>query len=564
MNRLYYGDCLTILQDFGLMSVDLIYLDPPFNSNKTYNAIYKDETGRPLPDQLDAFCDTWELDEERERAIRTMPVLMRESGIDDDTAELWRLWMRALRHTQPRLLAYLSYMAQRLLVMHRILKPTGSLYLHCDPTASHYIKALLDAVFGHSNFRNELIWKRSGGKSDAKRFGRPTDRILYYTKSNRYTWNRQYQALDPEYVTRTYTRNGRDGRGLYTTMPLHAAGERRGESGQPWRGHNPTNIGNHWRTPTQGIMSAYIQGNDLIPGWPEQFPSLHARLDALDEAGLIAHSRRGLPRLKTYLSATRGVAATDLIIDVPMASGNERMGYATQKPLALMERLIEASSNPGDVVLDPFCGCASTIEAAHNLGRRWVGIDIAIHAIKRVASVRLTERCGLIEGEDFTVEGVPRDFEGARDLWERDKYHFQKWAVEQVDGFVTTKRSADGGIDGRIYFGLPNEPDLQSMVIEVKGGRTVNIKDLRALHGVLENGEALLAGLIVLNPLGTTQARNFARFAARAGTLDVLGYEYPRLQVLTVAEILDGRTFATPSVVGRHEAQPVLPGIPGT
>ena len=159
---------------------------------------------------------------------------------------------------------------------------------------------------------------------------------------------------------------------------------------------------------------------------------------------------------------------------------------------------------------------------------------------------------------------MPRDLEGAQDLWERDKYHFQKWAVEQVDGFVTTRRTSDGGIDGRLYFALPDDPDLHSMVLEVKGGQSVGIRDLRALHGVLENGEALLAGLIVMNDLGPTQTRNFARFAARAGTLDVLGIEYPRLQVLTVGEILDGRRFKTPSVVGRHEPQPVLPGIPGT
>ena len=486
MNRLYYGDCLTILQDFGLMSVDLIYLDPPFNSNKTYNAIYKDETGRPLPDQLDAFCDTWELDEERERAIRAMPVLMRESGVDDDTAELWRLWMRALRHTQPRLLAYLSYMAQRLLVMHRILKPTGSLYLHCDPTASHYIKALLDAIFGHRNFRNEIIWNYRRWPSKQNNFQRMHDVILRYAKGPNPTWNQLYEPLAASTVKR---------------------------------------------------FGSKQQVADFSTG-------------------------RRLPRQTNRESRQAPMRDVwDVSIIAPVSK--ERMGYATQKPLALMERIITASSNPGDVVLDPFCGCASTLEAAHNLERRWVGIDIAIHAIKRVASVRLTERCGLVEGQDFTVEGVPADLEGARDLWERDKYHFQKWAVEQVDGFVTTKRTADGGIDGRIYFAMPNDLDLQSMVIEVKGGRTVSIRDLRALHGVLENGEALLAGLIVLNPLGTTQARNFARFAARAGTLDVLGYEYPRLQVLTVAEILDGRAFATPSVVGRHEAQPVLPGIPG-
>ena len=156
MNRLYYGDCLTIMQDWPLQSVDLIYLDPPFNSNRQYNSIYKDETGRPLPDQIEAFCDMWELDAERERAIRTMPVLMRESGLDDSVAELWRLWMQALRGTQPRLLAYLSYMAQRLLIMKRILKPTGSIYYHCDPTASHYIKATDGRCFWAWQFRNEI------------------------------------------------------------------------------------------------------------------------------------------------------------------------------------------------------------------------------------------------------------------------------------------------------------------------------------------------------------------------------------------------------------------------
>ena len=204
MNRLYYGDCFTIMQEFGLAAVDLIYLDPPFNSNRQYNAIYKDETGRPLPDQIDAFCDMWELDSERESAIRAMPVLMRESGIDDAIAEFWRLWMNALRGTQPRLLAYLSYMAQRLLLMYRILKPTGSVYLHCDPTASHYIKALMDAIFGHTNFRSEIVWRRSHAHNSARRWGPIHDTILFYSKSDRYTWNRVYQPYDQTYIDRYF------------------------------------------------------------------------------------------------------------------------------------------------------------------------------------------------------------------------------------------------------------------------------------------------------------------------------------------------------------------------
>ena len=238
------------------------------------------------------------------------------------------------------------------------------------------------------------------------------------------------------------------------------------------------------------------------------------------------------------------------------------MGYATQKPLALMERIISASSNPGDVVLDPFAGCATTLEAAHKLGRQWIGIDIAIHAVKRVARVRLTERLGLVEGQDFTVEGVPRTVEGAQDLWERDKYHFQKWAVEQVEGFVTTKRSADGGIDGRVYFAVPHAQDLQSMVVEVKGGANVSIRDLRALKGVLDYDTALMAGLITMQPLGATKARNFNRFMVDAGSHEILGIEYPKMQMLSVGEILDGKRFKTPTVQGRHELEPRMPGIP--
>ena len=236
------------------------------------------------------------------------------------------------------------------------------------------------------------------------------------------------------------------------------------------------------------------------------------------------------------------------------------MGYATQKPLALLNRIIETSTNEGDVVFDPFCGCATTLEAAHRLGRRWIGIDIAIHAVKRVARVCLQDRLGLVEGTDFEVQGAPRNVEGARDLWTRDKYHFQKWAVEEVDGFMTTKRTADGGVDGRLYFSMPNQRDLRSMVIEVKGGKSVAIESLRALRGVLETGVAELAGLIVMDPLGDAKVRNFRRFMAEAGDMDLMGVKYPRMQMLSVPEILEGKRFVTPSVAGRGLADPRLPG----
>ena len=555
MNRLYYGDCLTVMQEeMRSESVDLIYLDPPFNSNRQYNAIYKDETGRLLPDQVEAFCDMWELDAERERAIRDMPVMMRQNGVDDATAEFWRLWMNALRNTQPRLLAYLSYMAERLLTMRRILKPTGSLYLHCDPTASHYVKALLDAIFGHGNFRNEIVWQRTFAHGGARRWGPIHDTLLFYTATDNYTWNLTYQEHAPAYLKKSYNRA--DVHGSFQPVSLTGAGTRQGESGKPWRGVDPTQAGRHWAVPDRGLPSHFERPD----GYGDM--TVQERLDVLDASGLIYWPPRGvMPRFKRYAEMSPGNPRQDVVTDIPPASGDEDMGYDTQKPRALLERIIAASSNPGDVIFDPFCGCATTLEAAHMLGRQWVGIDIAIHAVKRVTRVRLEQRLGLIEGQSFTIEGVPRDVEGARDLWRRDPYHFQKWAVEQADGFVTSKRTADGGIDGRLYFAVPEEQSLQSMVMSVKGGKG-NIAEVRDLRGVLERDPAMMAGLIVLDRLPERQARNFEREMALAGATEILGIEYPRMQMLSVPDLLDGRRFHTPSVAGRNILEPQLPGLP--
>lgn len=378
MNTLFYGDCLTIMQqEMKLNSVDLIYLDPPFNSNQVYNAIYKDETGRPLPSKIEAFCDIWTLDAEREKAIRNMPVLMRESGIEDETVEFWRLWMKALRLTQPRLLAYLSYMVQRLAIMKGLLRPTGSIYLHCDPTASHYIKVMMDGIFGHENFKNEIIWRRYGSHNDSKKFGRVHDSLLYY--GNKFaTWNPVQVPLSKESVKSRYTYE--DEVGLFTTSPLQARSLSGGGYEYSWRGISDT-----WKFPSH-------------------------RLEELDNCNLIYWPAKGkIPRRKVYLKDSKGIPVPDVWDDIKSLAGNhkERLGYPTQKPLALLERIIKASTDEGDVVFDPFCGSASTIEAAHKLNRRWIGIDIAIHAIKRVSSVRLKDKCKLRIGKDFEIKGVP-------------------------------------------------------------------------------------------------------------------------------------------------------------
>src|SRR5579872_448222 len=237
MNRLWYGDNLTIMQGMGKHAVDLIYLDPPFNSKQNYNLLYKTMTGKPVPEQVEAFCDTWEMDAQKEALARSMPVLMREHGIDDYYVDFWRLWMQALRTTQPHLLAYLIFMVQRMLYMKSILRPTGSIYLHCDPAASHYIKVMMDGIFGHHNFRSEIIWRRSASHNKiTKQYGPIHDVILFYTKSNKFTFHPGRTPYTKSYVQKMF--RFRDAKGAYRLNELTGSGRRSGESGLPWRDYD--------------------------------------------------------------------------------------------------------------------------------------------------------------------------------------------------------------------------------------------------------------------------------------------------------------------------------------
>ena len=289
----------------------------------------------------------------------------------------------------------MTMMAVRLLEMRRVLKDTGSIYLHCDQTASHYLKLLMDAIFGHRNFKNEIIWRRTAGRSDSKRFGRVHDTILFYCAGDAYQWNTQWVPHDKKYTKRAYYKT--DERGRWRSADLTASGPRSGESGEPWRGIDPGKAGRHWSTPTQGGMNDFIIKHGLIPGWPGQYPGVHSRLDALDTAGLIywPAEGQGMPQLKRYLDSTKGTAIDDVFADISRleAKSNERVGYPTQKPLALLERIIKASTNEGGMVLDPFCGCATACVAAENLGRHWVGIDLSAKAVELVNS-RLQKSMG--------------------------------------------------------------------------------------------------------------------------------------------------------------------------
>jgi len=538
MNKLWYGDNLTIMQGMGKYSVDLIYLDPPFNSKQNYNLLYKTMTGKPVPEQVEAFCDTWEMDAQKEAIARSMPVLMREHGVEDYYVDFWRLWMQSLRSTQPHLLAYLIFMVQRLLHMKSILRPTGSIYLHCDPTASHYIKVMMDGIFGHNNFRNEIIWKRTGSHGGSKRWGPVHDVILFYTATDQYTWNRVFQEYDPQYLEDFYRFT--DDRGRYRLVTLTGAGIRSGDSGKPWRKVDPTHSGRHWAVPKSALEAAYPD-KDLAS------LNTQEKLDLLDEAGLIYWPPKGsVPQQKRYSDENPGVGVQDIVTDIgPISSqSKDRLGYPTQKPVALLERIIQASTNKGDVVFDPFCGCGTTIYASEKTGRKWIGCDIAILSIKLVREV-LTERFRLVEGSHFEVDGIPTSVDGAQELFNKDPSTFQNWFVERVGGFPMQRKSADRGIDGRIYF--ETRDGLREMMLQVKGGKHVRPTDVRDLRGVLEREEnAEMAGFLsIVQPTKAMLSE-----AAEAGMYEYAGVQYPRIQFLTTADVLvEKREFHMPARV---------------
>ncbi|MDQ6869149.1 MAG: site-specific DNA-methyltransferase [Pseudomonadota bacterium] len=535
MNHLYYGDNLTRMQQMGKHSVDLIYLDPPFNSKQNYNLIYKNLTGKPVPDQAEAFCDTWEMDAQKEEIAKTMPILMREHGVEDYYVEFWRLWINALRHTQPHLLAYLIYMVQRLLHMKSILRPTGSIYLHCDPTASHYIKVMMDGIFGHKNFQNEIVWKRTGSHGGSRRWGPVHDTILFYTVSDKYVWNRVFQKYEEEYLDKFY--RSQDARGSYQLVSLTGAGIRTGDSGKPWKGVDPTKTGRHWAVPMRALTEAYPDSNleDL---------TTQEKLDMLEKARLIQWPERGsVPRQKRYSHENPGVQVQDIITDIgPISShAQERLGYPTQKPIALLDRIIQASTNKGNVVFDPFCGCGTTIYSAEKNERKWIGCDVAILSIKLVREILTGEQYRLVEGKHFDVDGIPVSVEQAEELFKRDPFQFEHWIVERVGGFPT-KKTGDKGIDGRMYF--ETKEGLKCMVLSVKGGG-IRPTDLRDLRGVLERDHDMtMAGFLSLKP----PSKAMWEEAATAGQFEYGGVKYDRMQLLTVSDILEGkREFHTPT-----------------
>ncbi len=509
-DTLYYGDNLHVLREhIADESVDLIYLDPPFNSNANYNILFKSPEGANSDAQIEAFEDTWHWNDTAEAAFDDVMKSGNTKAFD---------LLNAMRSFlgENDMMAYLSMMAIRLIELHRVLKPTGSLYLHCDPTASHYLKLLLDGVFGATNFVNEIVWRRTSPKGLAfTRFPSTHDVIFFYRKSEGAAWNPLYGSYDENYVSSHY-------------------GSIEPETGRRFQLDNLLNPNNNRPNLTYEFL-----GVTKVWRWTKE------RMQEAYDQGLVVQSAPGkVPRFKRYLDEQKGMPITSIWSDIPPlnSQAQERLGYPTQKPLALLERIISASSNEGDVVLDPFCGCGTAVHAAEKLGRRWIGIDVTPLAISLIEK-RMKDA---FAHANFKVEGRPQDLSSALDLAERDKYQFQWWAVSLVDAlpFGGKKKGADGGIDGIIYF-KPDGKKTEKALVSVKGGKNVSVNMIRDLHSAMEREKAPIGVFITAAP----PTRPMETEAAAVGVMeDGYGRKYPRLQILTLAELFQGKKPAIPNV----------------
>ena len=505
-NQLFFGDNLSVLREhIADESVDLIYLDPPFNSNATYNVLFEEKSGEDSTAQITAFDDTWHWDLGSEAAYREV--------VTEGPERLASL-LQAMREFlgQNDMMAYLTMMAQRLAELHRVLKPTGSIYLHCDPTASHYLKLLLDAVFGKDRFRNEITWRRTSAHSDANRYGRNVDIILFYTHSDQWRWNQQHQDYDASYIESHYRYRTDDGR-VFRTDNLTATGLSGGGYEYEW--NRVTRI---WRAPIQ-------------------------TMERWEQEGRIRYTRNGVAEFIRYLDEMPGRPVQALWEDIPPinSQARERLGYPTQKPEALLERIINASSNEGDVVLDPFCGCGTAIAVAERLKRRWIGIDITHLAISLMKH-RLHDTFGA-ELSEYSVIGLPQDVASARALAEDSnndgRYQFEYWALGLVDARPATgKKGADSGVDGYINFFDDNSGKAKRIIVQVKSGH-VNRGMIATLKGDMEREDAAIGIFITLEP--PTEPMNQEAIAAGFYEPESLpGNRYPKVQILTIEQLLDG------------------------
>ena len=539
MNRLYFGDNLKWLADrkeFPDASVDLVYLDPPFNSNADYNVLFREPSGQVSQAQFHAFTDTWSWADAADTYHQFI-----DNCPNVAVVELMEALHSFLKHSP--MMAYLAMMAPRLVELHRVLKPTGSLYLHCDPTADHYLRMLLDGTFGAVNFRDEIVWKRRVGMSsavhDSNRFGVCTDILLFYARSEKAEFNPQYNKDSPEYqdyIRERFTMVDENGRRFQATSLVNPA--YRPNLIYEYKGYKPP---------------------------PNDWMITKEKMEQWDREGRLYFPKDKSKRLrrKSYADELKGMPIQNLWTDIAEinSQAQERLGYPTQKPLALLERIISASSNPGDVVLDPFCGCGTTIDAAEKLGRRWIGIDItylAINLIKRRIRDRYPERFN-DEIVGFEEKGQPTDFESAKRLAELDKFQFQHWALSLIGARPLKEgegKGADRGVDGLLYYYETERKDLinrvkedapvlrkdapyrEKIIVQVKGG-AVGRNDVATLVGDVNNQKAA-GGVLITLEKPSKQMRTEAAEAGRYSSKLWHDKDYPRIQILTVEGLLNG------------------------
>lgn len=570
-NHLYYGDNLEVLRNsIATESVDLVYLDPPFNSNRNYNVLFaNDGSQRHAADasaQIEAFEDTWVWTPETERQYQQHI----SGGLPTRVADALTAMRMLLGENDAS--AYLVNMAPRLVELHRVLKFTGSLYLHCDPTMSHYLKILLDAIFDPRNFRNEIIWRRTGAHGKVRRFGPIHDVILYYVKSGEATWNGSSRPYMRKHVEEYFVRDEKGWRTNYYGNVLTGSGTRGGESGKPWKGIDPTAKGRHWAIPGK-----------LLDGFEAEVDGLsqHEKLDFLYDKGIIKISPGDAwPSYERYITPEDGTPTGDIWAYQPYTEGTvfgtqngvdadvrwlnprdaERLGYPTQKPLSLLERIIAASSNPGDVVLDPFCGCGTTVDAAQKLGRRWIGIDVTYIAIDLIEK-RLLATYGHEITKDYVVSGIPRDQQAALALFKQNPFDFERWAVSMIGAQPNEKQVGDRGVDGVGRFPLEGKSKrirMGRVVVSVKGGKSLNPAMVRDLAGTVSAQQAELGVLITLETptRGMVDAANHAGFYTHPAN----GQAYPAIQIITVPELLAGKKPNLPPMVNPYrQAQRLEP-----
>ena len=532
-NALYYGDNLEVLRKHVTAeSVDLIYLDPPFNSNQDYNVLFKEQSGDPAHAQMQAFTDTWVWSEKlfsdfcdtcpNQLLVDLMQGFVKTLGRNDVTA-------------------YLVMMAPRLVELHTVLKSTGSLYLHCDPAASHALKLVMDCIFGPMQFGTEIIWKRTNARSTAENWPHLHDTILYYKKSAKFHFQATKILADKAKMPHTLI-TGSDGL-KYQTFELTGPGlTKKGESGKAWRGFDPAAFGRHWA-------------------------NNHAQMEEWAAEGLIHFPKNGgFPRRrddKPYSHDDRFVTVGDVWTDIDRLNqtAKERLGYPTQKPVALLERILAASSKKGDVVLDPFCGCGTAVVAAQKLRRKWIGIDITHLAIALI-KYRLADSFRLKEHKDYDVIGEPTTAEGAQALALQDRDEFQKWAVGLIPRAFPfqTKKGADSGIDGILRFRDDPRADAKRCVIQVKSGK-LTLSAVRDFAHVIDRENATLGFFITLEP--PSKPMQLAADALGFYTTPLGNRKIARFQIRTVEHLLGGVSFDIPQTAeftGVKTAENIEPG----